>query len=168
MDLYLIRHADAAPYAEGGGGDAERPLTEKGHAQARLVAAGLQQRGVRLATLITSPLLRARQTAEDLRQQGASPQPTLEVREELTPGHKRRRLTRYLLQLDAESVGLVGHNPELSQLVGWLIGDRKVGIDLAKAGVACIRFPEKAGKGLGTLVWLVTPEWFQDGKPATG
>jgi phosphohistidine phosphatase len=165
MDLYLIRHAEAAPLGEGGiTDDADRPLTEKGHEQAHVVAAGLRKYGVHLGTLVTSPLLRARQTAQNLLQHGPEPAPTLEVREELAPGHKRRRLTKYLLQLDAEAIGLVGHNPDLSELVGWLIGDRKVGIDLAKAGVACVHFPEKAGKGLGTLAWLVPPEWFRDGK----
>jgi phosphohistidine phosphatase len=165
MDLYLIRHAEAVPLGEGGiSDDADRPLTEQGHEQTRLVAEGLQKHGVRLGRLVSSPLLRARQTAQGLLHQAPPPVPALEVRGELAPGQKRRKLVKYLLGLDSETVGLVGHNPDLSELIGWFIGDRKVGVDLAKAGVACIHFPEKAGKGLGTLTWLVPPEWFKDGK----
>src|SRR5262245_4581642 len=133
MDLYLIRHAEAVPLGEGGiTDDADRPLTEQGHEQTRVVAEGLTRHGIRLGRLVSSPLLRARQMAQGLLSHMPQPVPALEVREELAPGHKRRKLTKYLLGLDAEAVGLVGHNPDLSELVGWFIGDRKVGIDLPK------------------------------------
>ena len=59
------------------------------------------------------------------------------------------------------SVAVVGHQPDLGQLAGWLIGARKAQIDLAKAGVAHIAFDPEPRKGAGTLVWLVTPEWFR-------
>ncbi len=49
--------------------------------------------------------------------------------------------------------------PDLSLYAGWLIGCKKVEIELAKAGVACIHFDDEADKGAGVLTWLVTPQW---------
>jgi phosphohistidine phosphatase len=163
MRLYLIRHAEAEPQDEGGGEpDAERRLTEVGHAQSKVVAAGLQRRGVRLNALVTSPLVRAHQTAEDVRHESEEPEPELIVCEDLAPGGRRKRIARFLGGLEGDAVGVVGHMPDLAEFAGWLIGSRKVGIDLAKAGVACIDCPEGAGKGAGSLVWLVTPEWLSE------
>src|SRR5205807_2522803 len=69
MRLYLIRHADAAPLGEGGvADDRDRPLTELGHSQCQALAAALQKRDVKVDQIVTSPLLRARQTAEDVQQ----------------------------------------------------------------------------------------------------
>jgi phosphohistidine phosphatase len=163
MHLYLIRHAEAEPADEPGGvPDADRRLTEVGHAQSRAVAAGLRRRGVRLNVLVTSPLTRAQETAEDVRHESEEPEPEILVCEELAPGGRRKKVVRFLEGLQAEAVGVVGHMPDLAEFAGWLLGSRKVQLDLAKAGVACIDCPEGPGKGAGALVWLVTPEWLQE------
>ena len=54
---------------------------------------------------------------------------------------------------------MVGHMPHLGVLAAWLIGKKKAHIDLAKPGVAHITCTSPR-KGRGTLLWLVTPEWF--------
>jgi phosphohistidine phosphatase len=161
MDIYLIRHADAlALDAANSGSDAERPLSSTGQEQARKVAEGLRRHGVRLNYLVTSPLVRAQQTAEEaLRNWSEDAVPQLRVCEDLAPGGKRRRVTRFLGGLGAEAVGVVGHQPDLGEYGGWLLGHRKCPLDLAKAGVALIRCENGPGKGRGTLVWLVTPDW---------
>src|SRR5579885_555197 len=93
MDLYLIRHAEAEPRDEAGTTlDEDRALTDAGRDQARAVAAGLLRRGVRLDALVTSPLLRARQTAEALLAGWPPPAPALHVHDGLAPGGKRRKL----------------------------------------------------------------------------
>jgi phosphohistidine phosphatase len=159
VDLYLIRHADAKRADEDGvANDEERPLTEKGEAQARQTAAGLQRRGVKIKLLLTSPLVRARQTAEGLLRQWPAPAPELQTCDELAQGQKLKKLARVLRGLEAESVALVGHEPDLGALAAWLIGSKNAQIDLAKAGVACICC-DGFRKGAGTLQWLVTPEW---------
>jgi phosphohistidine phosphatase len=162
MDLYLIRHADALPLeAAHTDSDADRPLSVTGQEQARALAAGLQRRGVQLNYLITSPLARARQTAEGILRHwpegGAVPE--LRVCEELAPGGKRRKLARFLGGLAGEGVAVVGHQPDLGEFGGWLLGHRKDPLDLAKAGVALVRCEDGPGKGRGYLVWLVTPDW---------
>ena len=162
MDLYLIRHAEAQPLGEGGvRDDAERPLTAAGHGQCGPLAGALQRQGVRLEHVVTSPLLRARQTAEGLLKNLAPPTPELHTCDFLAPGGKRRKLTRFLRGLGAQSVAIVGHAPDLDLYAGWLIGAKKAQVDLAKAGAACIHFDDEPGKGVGVLTWLVTPEWCQ-------
>src|SRR6185437_5417692 len=140
---------------------AERPLTAAGQAQCGALAAALQRQNVRLERIVTSPLLRARQTAEGLLKHLAPPTPTLHTCDHLAPNGKRRKLTRFLCGLGVESAAIVGHMPDLSLYVGWLIGGKKAEIDLAKAGVACIHFDDEPGKGDGVLTWLVTPQWYQ-------
>ena len=168
MDLYVIRHADALALGERGiTEDAERPLSEVGETQAKTVGKGLQAKGIRPRFIVSSPLIRARQTAEGIQRQFAADRPTLQVAEELAPGFKAKQLARFLRGLSADALAVVGHQPDLAEWVAWLVGSKKAQIDLAKAGVALIRCPDRARKGAGTLTWLVTPDWFAaDGGPA--
>ena len=160
MELYLIRHADAQPLGEGGiEDDAERPLTAAGQAQCRALASALQRQKAHLDKIVTSPLLRARQTAEGLALHWTGAAPAQEVCEYLAPGGRRRKLTRFLRNLGAESVALVGHMPDLNDYLGWLIGSKKAQVDLAKAGAAHVHFDGDPDKGDGVLAWLVTPDW---------
>jgi phosphohistidine phosphatase len=159
MDIYLIRHAEAAPLGEGGViEDAARPLTERGHEQAKALAASFQRRGIQIPVIASSPLLRARQTAEGIGNALPQPGPEVRIAEDLAPGGKRRRLGRFVRDQGAQSVALVGHEPDLSEFTAWLIGSRKAQIELAKAGVACVHCEAGPGKGEGTLRWLVTLE----------
>jgi phosphohistidine phosphatase len=160
MDLYLIRHADAAPLGEGGiTQDEVRPLTEKGQEQARLLSSGLNGRGIGLRMVLTSPLLRARQTAEGMLHEWPHPAPELRTCDELAPGGKRRKLSRFLRQVGSDKVALVGHQPDLGEYAAWLIGGKKAHVELAKAGVAYVVCNPPLRKRDGTLVWLVTPDW---------
>jgi phosphohistidine phosphatase len=156
MHLYLIRHADAVPLGEQGiQHDEQRPLTPKGEAQAEALARALDRLGVRLDALLTSPLVRARQTAERLAGKSVSAKQC----PSLAPGRKKRQVLEHVRETKGEAVGIVGHNPDLSELVGWFVGDKNAGIELDKSGVACVTFDGKASKGGGVLVWLASPEW---------
>lgn len=161
MDLYLIRHAEARPIGEGIRDDSERPLTDVGQAQAVAIGAGLLRQGVRVSLLMSSPLVRARQTAEAIR--GAWPVPDVAFRicDELAPGERRKRLARCLRGVEpGTGIGLVGHEPDLAEFASWLIGSRKARLHLSKAGVAYVACDPEPRKGTGTLVWLISPEWF--------
>jgi len=160
MDLFLIRHAQAASLMDAGViEDANRPLTDAGKNQAKEITACFQRRKIQPSVLVSSPLLRARGTAEWMVKDWAGA-PELRICEELSPGGKRRGLARFLKDLGAEKVALVGHQPDLGEFAAWLIGSRKAQIDIAKAGVACIHCDDNPGKGEGMLEWLITPEWF--------
>lgn len=161
MELFLIRHADAVPLSDGIKDDAERPLSEKGEQQAQMLAKGLQKRGVGLDQLVTSPLLRARQTADIMLKHWTGTPPELLTCDALVPDAKPRQLRKYLRKLTGERIGLVGHLPHIAVFAGWLIGGKRTQVDFAKAGVACIACGELAARGLGTLQWLVTPAWLE-------
>jgi phosphohistidine phosphatase len=160
MHLYVIRHADAVPLgAEGIHDDAQRPLTGAGRAQCKALAKALPKLGVRLDRLLTSPLVRARQTADALSDAWGAGGPAVVECDLLAPGEKKRDLLDRLREQHVDSLGIVGHNPDLSELLGWFLGDKRAGVHLDKAGVACVEFDGLPGKGSGVLAWLVTPAW---------
>ena len=162
MDIYLIRHAEAARLGEGEAAtDAERPLTAEGEEQARHLASGLQRKGIRFDKVLSSPLLRARQTAEHMLKSWANPAPELANCDELIPGTRVRKLAKALRDIEDGSIALVGHQPDLGDWCAWLIGGRKAHIDFDKAGVAFVRCEERPGKGAGALVWVVTHDWLR-------
>ena len=109
---------------------------------------------------MSSPLLRARQTAEALLEHWPGPPPEQLTCNALAPGGRAKKITRFLLGLNGENVGLVGNMPDLGEYAGWLIGNKKTQLDIAKAGAALIQFDGSPDKGEGSLLWLVTPEWF--------
>jgi phosphohistidine phosphatase len=160
MRLYLIRHADAAPLGEHGIlADEDRPLTDLGQTQCQTLAAALQKHDVKLDRIVSSPLLRARQTAEGLRKHWDSPLREIVLCEDLGPGGKPKKLSRFVRDLQVESVALVGHIPDISEYLTWLAGSKKAQIPLDKAGTACLECHDDLGKGDGVLIWLVTPAW---------
>ncbi len=161
MELYLIRHADAVPRGDNETmADEDRPLTPMGEGQSRSIATALQRKGVALQLILTSPLLRARQTVEGMLKAWSGAAPEVRVCDELAPGTKPRKLAKALQLLDREPVGLVGHEPDLSAWVAWVIGGKRAQLALAKAGVARVSCPDGVDKGEGTLRSLLTPEWF--------
>jgi phosphohistidine phosphatase len=165
VDLYLIRHADAVSIGEAGvAGDEERPLSAKGCKQAKALAEALQRQNVQLSKVLTSPLVRTRQTAEGMLESWNGPRPELVECTELEPGFQPKRLARRLNELKANAVALVGHQPDMSAWAAWLIGSNKAQVDFAKAGTAYIACNDQVGKGAGTLVWLVTPDWYRKGE----
>jgi phosphohistidine phosphatase len=161
MELYLIRHAEAHPLSSGDvQDDADRALTDAGNVQAQGLAAALQKHGVHLDQVVSSPLLRARQTADRLMENWKTPLPELLLCDALAPDvAKARKVTKFLLKLTADSVALVGHMPALGEYAAWLLGSKKVEIAIAKAGVARIDCEGVPDKGAGILTWLITPEW---------
>jgi phosphohistidine phosphatase len=159
VNLFLIRHAEALPRAENGVPDEERPLTDKGRAQARRVAEALHKQGIQLDVLVTSPLVRAQQTAEEIRAHWPAPAPEVVICEELAPGVRHKKLARWLLGAGEENVALVGHEPDLSDFIGWLIGSKRARIVLRKGSVAAVTCESDPVKGGATLAWLVTQRW---------
>jgi phosphohistidine phosphatase len=160
MELYMIRHAQAVALGQNNIQiDEDRPLTSAGVEQAKAVAAGLQRKGVALQVILTSPLLRARQTAEGMLKAWSGAAPEVQVCDQLAPGQKPRKLARVLRELQREPVALIGHEPDLSAWTAWVIGSKKAQLALAKAGVAHVSCPDKPSKGGGTLLQLLTPDW---------
>ncbi|MGC8781140.1 MAG: phosphohistidine phosphatase SixA [Anaerolineae bacterium] len=152
MRIYFLRHGEAS-WPAWQGPDSERPLTDKGIKEMELVAAGIAR--LRLeATVLTSPLRRAAQTAEILaRALGVS----VAVEAALAPGFALPQLRALLERHPGRDLLLVGHEPDFSTVIRALTGGN---IRMAKAGFACV---ELAGSGdlAGELQWLVPPKVFK-------
>ena len=136
LHLYLIRHAEAVPRGDPNFEEDERPLTDAGRAEARRLGAALAAHGIRFDVMLSSPLPRARQTAEELIQGYGTGAPPLEFVDELAPDAKPKKLDRVLLKHDCDAIAVVGHQPDLGDYAGRLIGSRKASVDLEKPGVA--------------------------------
>jgi phosphohistidine phosphatase len=105
----------------------------------------------------TSPLVRARETAEIACEILAPPEP-LAMLEQLSAGTDVGRILRWLKTCEEEAVMLVGHMPDLAILAACLTVQVKTdAIDLKKSGLCCIAFDDGIAEGKGRLVWLVTP-----------
>lgn len=168
MRLYLIRHADAAPLGENGvTDDADRALTKLGHAQCSALATALQKHDVKLDQIVSSPLLRARQTAEGLQSEWHTPLKAIQLCDDLAPNGKLRKVSKFLRDLKAENVAVVGHMPDISDYLVWLAGSKKVKIPLEKAGAAYLECGDELDKGAAVLVWLVTPAWCGSFEPVS-
>lgn len=159
--VYLIRHGIAAErgtYTE----DDQRPLVDKGIRKTEKVAQRLVELGLQFDGLLTSPLVRATQTAEILCRVGVATD--YQVFQPLAPGGSLSAWLAWLttwLSPERQSVALVGHEPDLSQwaqlLVQGAADDRWV---LKKAGIIGINIlAHTSPVGSSQLVWLAPPRF---------
>ncbi len=158
----FIRHGMAeAPQAEME--DAFRALTDEGRKRCRKIARQLKEMGWKWSVILTSPLVRARQTAEIFLDENLAK--TVEVFEPLAPGGSFADLVRWQTQQDPlTSLALVGHQPDLSLWVQAAIGLRSANshtpaITLKKAGLAQVRFSQgRIDYRQGSLTLLLSPK----------
>jgi phosphohistidine phosphatase len=146
--LWLLRHAEAEPH--GTRSDAERRLTPRGEAQARAAGIALARLGAAFDAVLFSPKARARQTAE-LAASGwsAEQRKLLREHEPLASGFEARQAIQALSAIGADArLLLIGHEPDLSRVVGDLTGGR---VDLKKGGLAVVRL-EGVGGELAVLM----------------
>jgi phosphohistidine phosphatase len=154
--LYLIRHAIAEDRGERWPDDAKRPLTHRGIEKMHEVVAGLRALDAVVDVVLSSPLVRAKQTA-DILLEGLKPAPELVVTAALAPGSTPAQVAEDLARHDARgALVLVGHEPGLGELGAWLIGARTP-LGLKKGGVCLIEVPNLPPTRPGQLVWLATP-----------
>jgi phosphohistidine phosphatase len=152
MRLYLLRHgtaSDAAP------SDAERELTREGEEEAQTAGLALAKLDVKLSLVLSSPLLRARQTAE-IAARAVKFKGQVELVDELTNGTPTAKLLKVLQPYSSgEEILLVGHMPSLSEHLAALIGSKNPqGLPLGKGSVACIDTDDMRA-GRGQLRWLM-------------
>lgn len=158
MILYFVRHGDAGKYT-GAADDEERVLTEAGVAALRAAAPLLRRLNLRPDRVISSPLPRARQTAELVMADiGMAGEPVVDDR--LRPGAEWSDLARAMAaHPDVRRVMFVGHEPDLSSAVQLLAGASSV--RLRTGGVACVEFPGVPEPGGGELAWLLDPDLYE-------
>jgi len=156
-ELYLVRHAIAAERGEKWPDDRVRPLTPEGIERFALGVRGLAVLGVQLDGVLTSPFVRATQTAE-LLARGLGVKSTPRVFEQLLPGSDPEDLVRRLAGVSSgRRIASVGHEPSLGVLAGYLIGGAAA-LPFKKGGVCRIDVATSGRHWRGELIWFVTPK----------
>jgi len=169
--LYLIRHGLAGAYGSHAN-DEERPLTEDGRCKTRRVAERLRDLGVWVELILTSPLDRARQTAEIFRDVGIgaaviesrllAPEGTLaDWVTWFAQWQREHRGVSGVSKVEGRSpdLALVGHEPNLSTWAAHLVGgETPPQLVLKKAGIIGLQVPEQGTPvGASELFWLTPP-----------
>ncbi|MBV8151867.1 MAG: phosphohistidine phosphatase SixA [Candidatus Eremiobacteraeota bacterium] len=155
MKIYFLRHGEAGDRETWKGDDNERPLTDDGIERMKREAKAICNLDLDLDAIVTSPLVRAKQTAEIVAK-------ALDLKDKLVEDPDVgldldvKRLQGVLTKFPkAEGIMLVGHDPSMSETIGRLIGDARV--ILKKGGMACVEVRDPAS-GRGELAWLVPPK----------
>jgi|JI10StandDraft_1071094.scaffolds.fasta_scaffold461409_2 phosphohistidine phosphatase len=156
MKLLLVRHAIAFERDTPGISDALRPLTEDGIARFKKSARALSQL-VTADVVLTSPLLRAKQTAEILARQWSAV--AVHEAEPLGSG-SRAHFEEVIGRLsNASIIAAVGHEPTLSEWTAeWLGAASGLAFPFKKGGAALIEFDEGVAPGAGRLVYFLPPK----------
>jgi phosphohistidine phosphatase len=156
FELYLVRHAIAEARGDAWPDDTKRPLTEAGISRFRKAARGLSQLGVALDIILTSPLVRARQTADILAAASES-RPHVVTAESLIPGGSYQAVLADLEKQSRRSrIALVGHEPGIGELAARLVGSRHP-FEFKKGGVCRIDVDALPPDEPGKLRWFATP-----------
>ena len=161
MDLYVLRHGraeepDGLKYPD----DRERPLTLKGIERLAQQVKGMNSLGICPKLIVTSPLVRAVQTAEVFRK-GLSGKGEIEFSNCLVPWAEPREILEELREAHAaeHSVMVVGHEPHLSSLISLVSsGTLNCAIRLKKGALCKLRIPTVGPGRCGRIEWSLTPK----------
>jgi phosphohistidine phosphatase len=154
--IYILRHGIAEEAARGGS-DAARALTAEGKQKLRTVLERARDAGVRPAIILTSPLKRALETAEIAAA-------VLDVKRELmttnalSPSSTPQRVWNEIRAQHTDRVLIAGHEPLLSQVVGFLLGCPALQLDLKKGALVSLNVETGESGPRGTLKWVLTPK----------
>jgi phosphohistidine phosphatase len=163
MKLYILRHGDAVErgdrrYAS----DAERPLTPKGIKRTRQLTNALRRMDVTFDQIYSSPLVRARQTAEIVAR-GLDLEKNLRITNHLSTSGAYVDLVAQVenARSSSDAILLVGHEPHLSGLISLLCtGGPSLGLTLKKGGLCRLELDAAKPGRCATLEWLLAPRHF--------
>jgi phosphohistidine phosphatase len=162
MQLYIVRHGQAVESEAWAGAERDRPLTAEGRDEMRAAARGLRRLSVDVDAMYTSPLARARATADVI---AAALDAPLHELDQLAPGATLDALAHVLSRHPrASALLVVGHEPDLSDMIGELIGSHGPAHIEMKKGACCrVNVPDSSAlssaaalQGRGILAWLLT------------
>jgi phosphohistidine phosphatase len=158
LQLHLLRHADAGDPETWTRPDAERPLSPKGHRQADRLAEFLSDAGVQADVILSSPKVRARETAEPVAEALGH---DVTIDDRLAGGLDLEDLEAVLRDAgDPRRAVLVGHDPDFSSMASDAIGAE---VAMKKGAIVRIDFDGDVSPGSGRLRWLVSPELLSGG-----
>ncbi len=151
--IHLLRHAHAGDAFDWVGDDDLRPLTKKGRTQSERLGVFLETHKVRPDVIISSPKVRAQQTAEIVATTFGM---TVKTDQRLGADFGKSELWELLDELGAREPMFVGHDPDFSDLLAYLID--AAGISMKKGALATIDLNTKLSDGDGELRWLLPPD----------
>ena len=156
-ELYLVRHAIAAVRGEEWPDDDKRPLTARGVARFKEEVEGLRTLDVAVDEIFSSPLVRARQTAE-LLAAGLQGKPPVKVLDALAPGHTPTSVLAQLARAARRRrLALVGHEPGLGELAAHLVGAGRA-LPFKKGAICRIDVESLTSRRPGALTWFIPPK----------
>ena len=157
IELYLVRHGMAAERGPKYPDDRLRPLTPAGVKRFAAAVPGLLELDVVIDFVLTSPLVRARDTAT-LLAAGLKPKPAMTEIEALAPGGRHQAVIEAIKTHSKRHrrLALVGHEPDLGELAARLLGARGI-VQFKKGAICAIDVDGATPGGPGTLRWLLTP-----------
>ena len=159
MNLYIVRHAIAVERGTPGyEDDGQRPLTDEGRKKMKKITKGLHRLGIELDAILTSPYVRARDTAKILAERFDMTDRIFFSENLIPPGSFEALVFEIHEKYDLGNVALVGHEPMLSSLISWLMtGNTDARMTLKKGGVARLSSNTLHQDGRATLEWLLAP-----------
>ncbi len=161
MILFLVRHGIAVDRTDPKcPPDPERPLTARGVQKTRSAALGLREMGAKPDAILTSPYVRAAQTAEIFAEALGFPPEKIRVSQFLKPGDNPAETLREIARLRAKEVACFGHAPHLDMLIAYLVGARAAFTELKKAGTACLE--QASSQGRWELRWILPPKLLRE------
>jgi len=171
MKLYILRHGDAVPHDDPRfENDADRPLTIKGVRRTKLLAHTLRQWEITFDVILSSPLVRARETAEIVAR-GLRLRGRLELTDHLAPSGDVEKLVNQLnsRRPAAESALLVGHEPYLSNLISLLCsGGPNLSLTFKKGGLCRMELDQLRSARCAHLEWLLAPRLLGSNRARSG
>jgi len=159
FELYIMRHGLAVARGNVGfADDAKRPLQPEGKEKMREIADGLKRVGLELDWVVSSPLVRAEETAKIIAESLAS-SAAVDICDAMRPGGSHEEVIAFLAKRPGRTrVLVVGHEPDLSELAARLIGaGSHANLGFKKGGCCMISFEEFPPRGPGRLEWWLTP-----------
>lgn len=159
MQLHLLRHAIAADAGKGGiTRDADRPLTDEGRERMKRAALGMQRLELSFDRVISSPFVRAWQTAE-IAVAACAPGIEIEPAESLRADRDPARFVAELRdgRWEGKHVLAVGHEPNLSQTVASLLRSPALSLNFKKAGLCCLTVVPRRPGSVAILEWFLAP-----------
>lgn len=160
MELYIIRHAIAQQLGRKNDFlDEKRALTSEGRERMREAARGLRKIGVEFDLILTSPLVRAVETAEIIAHALGLSKNDVDETDNLAPGASLDELFAEIKKRGAESIALIGHEPDLGNLISKIVlGSEGLAVQLKKGSTCLIEVVETVPTIRGKLLWLLTPK----------
>lgn len=157
MNLYIIRHA-LAEEEDSSGDDSQRALTEKGRKKMRQIAKGLRILGTDFDMILSSPYLRAKETAEIVGDVFKMKK-EVAMSDNLVPmGDPDLLIAEINEKYSVDSLAIIGHEPYLSTLISLLVAKGSpVDMTLKKGGVCRLSIDDLHHSRTATLEWLLTP-----------